>query len=140
MPKKKDEDQKEDTTPEVETPPEEPTPPEPTPEPTPAEPEVVEIEEGDGLEALAAAGFTSKEQVSAYVKSISDNRKKQQANLQQLAVYEQELVQKAEKLKLKEKAVQEKAIEVGAKLAEQKELFTKNSAMAEKLRKLNVKI
>jgi len=131
-----DETKEEDKTPKVETPPEEPTPP----EPTPIEPEVVEIKEGDGLEELAAAGFTSKEQVAAYVKAISANRKEQLANMKQLAECELELENKVEKLKIKEKAVGEKAAEVSAKLAEQKELFTKNIAMAEKFKKLKIKV
>ena len=109
---------------------------------TPAEQEEPKAEETnlkDDLELLSAAGFSTKEQVSAFLKGLGREKEEQVKRKQELEDYEKVIEGKIEELRKKESHIESKGEEVMKKLVEQKELFTKNYELQKKLNDIGLK-
>ena len=92
--------------------------------------------DGDSLEDLVAAGFSSKDRLSAHLKSLGETSKKLDTRKVELDTLAQTLVDKEVQLEKKQKAVEEKGEEVLSRLAEQRILFEKNQEVSKKMQEL----
>ena len=103
------------------------------------EPKAEETNLKDDLELLSAAGFSTKEQVSAFLKGLGREKEEQVKRKQELEDYEKVIEGKIEELRKKESHIESKGEEVMKKLVEQKELFTKNYELQKKLNDIGLK-
>ena len=94
---------------------------------------VEEINLKDDLELLAASGFSSKEQVSSFLKGLGREKEAQKKRKQELSDYESVIDARVQELRKKEEHLAAKGEEIQKKLVEQKTLYTKNYELKKKL-------
>ena len=87
----------------------------------------------DEVTRLMAMGFNSKDEVRQYIKAIAREKEEQKQRLEHLTVLENDMAKRSALMDARDKELNSKGDEIGKKLEEQKELFTRLTELQKKM-------